>query len=231
MITRNFTANLQYDFYPSDKDKILYIFIHGGGLVEGNRKEISSVCEKLSQKGISVACFDYRLFPNVKYPSYIEDAALAIKEIIANHPHKSYVIGGISAGAYIAMMISFDEEFLAKYDLSPSIFKKHIFDGGQSSQHFRVNEELGLPTWNQYITEKAPLFYLNKKDDLSNDSYLIFVADNDLPNRKQENIDLANILKSKNATVNIHIMNGYGHAEYKETDEYFEIIYNYFLKN
>ena len=61
-------------YYPEDSENFsTVVWFHGGGLRAGNK----SIPEQLKNKGIAVAGVNYRLFPKVKCPEYIRDAAAA----------------------------------------------------------------------------------------------------------------------------------------------------------
>ena len=50
------------------------VWFHGGGLKNGNK----SVLEGFKNKGLAVVAVNYRLYPKVKAPVYIEDAAASV---------------------------------------------------------------------------------------------------------------------------------------------------------
>jgi acetyl esterase/lipase len=60
---------------------------------------------------------EYRLYPETLFPGFVEDVAQAVRwthehaQEFGADPHKIYVMGH-SAGAHIASMINFDEQFL-----------------------------------------------------------------------------------------------------------------------
>jgi len=62
-------------YYPENaKDYTTVVWFHGGGLTGGEK----FIPEKLKEKGIAVIGVNYRLYPKVKCPVYIEDAAAAV---------------------------------------------------------------------------------------------------------------------------------------------------------
>jgi len=68
---------------------------------------------------------DYRLYPQVRYPSFIEDSARAVawtlKEVqrYGGDPKRVYLMGH-SAGAYNAAMVALDSRWLAAYGFTPA---------------------------------------------------------------------------------------------------------------
>ena len=100
------------------------VFFYGGGWTEGARAEYRFVGATLAAHGIVTIVPDYRLYPEVRYPAFIQDGAAAIawaRTHAADYggdPHKLFLIGH-SAGAYIAMMLALDPEWLAPYGIAP----------------------------------------------------------------------------------------------------------------
>ena len=68
--------------------------------------------QAFASQGIMVAIADYRLYPQVRYPAFIEDSASAFA-YVRDHAgvmagHRTAFIAGHSAGAYNAMMLAAD---------------------------------------------------------------------------------------------------------------------------
>jgi acetyl esterase/lipase len=107
------------------------VFFYGGSWNFGNKEEYRFVGEALASRGVITVIADYRLYPQVRYPDFLDDCALAVgwvKHHLADYhgnPLKLYVMGH-SAGAYNAAMLALDERWLKKQGLSPSIFKGWI---------------------------------------------------------------------------------------------------------
>jgi len=93
------------------------VFFYGGRWQGGNKRDYRFVAQALADRGFLVVVPDYRLFPNVVFPTFIEDGARAVAWI---HRHidtyggdrKQIFLAGHSAGAHIAAMLSFDERYL-----------------------------------------------------------------------------------------------------------------------
>lgn len=69
--------------YMGDSDKAypVIVSVHGGGWFYGDKKLYSHYCCHLAQSGFVVVNFNYRLAPQNKYPSAIEDVAHLVKYI------------------------------------------------------------------------------------------------------------------------------------------------------
>ena len=103
----------------------LVVFFYGGSWNRGERAEYRFVGEALAARGIVTMLADYRLYPEVRYPDFLSDCALALayglqqaKSLGAN-PQRVHVMGH-SAGAYNAAMLALDAQRLAPTGHSPS---------------------------------------------------------------------------------------------------------------
>lgn len=92
------------------------MFIYGGGWNRGERWEYEFVGRALASRGFVAVIGDYRLVPEVAYPAFLYDAAVAAKWIEDNisafggDPNKLF-LAGHSAGAYNAVMLGLDPAF------------------------------------------------------------------------------------------------------------------------
>lgn len=109
----------------------IVIFIYGGSWNAGDRRDYAFVGEALASRGMIAVIPDYRLYPQVRYPSFVEDGAAAVawaireSKNIGGDPGQVYVMGH-SAGAYNAAMIALDKRWLGKMSLSPSVLRGWI---------------------------------------------------------------------------------------------------------
>jgi acetyl esterase/lipase len=94
------------------------VFIYGGSWQSGSKNDYLFVAGELARRGILVAVPDYRVYPEVRYPGFVEDGAAAVAYVRrvapswGGDPHRLFVVGH-SAGAYIAAMLALDPKFLA----------------------------------------------------------------------------------------------------------------------
>jgi len=96
----------------------LVVFFYGGSWNTGERGDYKFVAEALAERGIATLVADYRLYPEVRYPSFLEDSALALAWGLDNarrlgaDPARVFVMGH-SAGGYNAAMLALDPRWLA----------------------------------------------------------------------------------------------------------------------
>ena len=129
------TAGIAYGDDPRQKldvyvprhalpDAPVVVFFYGGSWNSGAREDYNFVGEALASRGIVAVVADYRLYPQVRYPLFLQDAARAvawtkahIREFSGN-PQRLYLMGH-SSGGYNAAMLALDGELLAAAGMSP----------------------------------------------------------------------------------------------------------------
>ena len=103
------------------------IFFYGGSWDSGHKSDYKFVGEALASQGFIVVIPDYRIYPDVLFPAFMADPALAarwVKDHIKQYQgdNQQVFLGGHSAGAQIAVMLGVNPEYLAKQSLKPSDF-------------------------------------------------------------------------------------------------------------
>ena len=88
------------------------VFFYGGAWRQGDKADYLFLGQALASRGIGVVVADYRLFPNVRYPAFIQDGALAVGWSARRFGSERLVLMGHSAGAYIASMLATNTSYL-----------------------------------------------------------------------------------------------------------------------
>ncbi|MFC4723206.1 alpha/beta hydrolase [Geojedonia litorea] len=149
-------------YYPKHvKGFSTVVWFHGGGLTGGNKE----IPQALKEKNIAVIAVNYRLYPKVKSPVYIEDAAAAVSwafKTIEDYGGDASLIfvSGHSAGGYLASMIGLDKIWLNKYNIDADQIAGLIPFSGHTITHFTVREERGISGTQPIIDNLAPLFHV-----------------------------------------------------------------------
>ena len=104
------------------------VFFYGGGWVDGDRGDYAFAGRAFAAQGFVVVVADYRLVPQVRFPAFVEDGALAGKWTRDNVARfggdpARIALAGHSAGAYIAAMLSLDTRFLTNVGVDPAIVR------------------------------------------------------------------------------------------------------------
>ncbi|MCC8046391.1 MAG: alpha/beta hydrolase [Clostridiales bacterium] len=99
------------------------ISVHGGGWVYGDKERYQFYCMSLAQRGFAVVNFTYRLAPEYKFPSSLEDTNLVVNWVLSHAKEYGFdaehvFMVGDSAGAHILGLyagICTNTEYAAQY--------------------------------------------------------------------------------------------------------------------
>src|SRR5271166_4009108 len=93
------------------------VFFYGGNWDSGTKAMYRFVGAALAARGVLTVIPDYRLYPQVRFPDFIYDAAAAVAWTRENaaqfggDPHQLFLMGH-SAGAQIATLVALDSTYL-----------------------------------------------------------------------------------------------------------------------
>jgi hypothetical protein len=110
---------LKLDWYRSDlcaQHCPLIIFFYGGGWTTGDKSQYLFAAQALTARGYQVVIPNYRLYPEVKFPDFLTDAAKAVAYVQQQNVQPLFLMGH-SAGGYIAAMLATDPQYLAQQHL------------------------------------------------------------------------------------------------------------------
>ncbi|MGB5252022.1 MAG: alpha/beta hydrolase [Sedimenticolaceae bacterium] len=109
-------------YLPSTRtrNKAVVVFIHGGSWDSGDKDQYLFVGHAFASLGYITAIPNYRLYPQVQFPDFIDDVALAVAslelvlraEVCAGR--LELILAGHSAGAHTAAMLATDQKYLAR---------------------------------------------------------------------------------------------------------------------
>lgn len=93
------------------------VFFYGGRWTTGAKEDYAFVAHRFVNLGYVVVVADYRKYPDVKFPAFVEDAALAVSwthKNIAEYGGRAdqMFLLGHSAGAHIGALLATDERYL-----------------------------------------------------------------------------------------------------------------------
>lgn len=100
------------------------VFLYGGGWEDGDKATYRFVGAALAARGYLTVIPDYRVYPEVRFPAFLQDAAAAVAWTkrhaaeFGGDPDR-LVLMGHSAGAHIAAMLAYDRQWLAAVGLDP----------------------------------------------------------------------------------------------------------------
>lgn len=93
------------------------VFFYGGRWTNGDKADFRFVGQALASRGFVAVLPNYRKYPEVRFPTFVEDGAKAVKWARSNASryggsgNRLFVMGH-SSGAHIAAMLALNEEYL-----------------------------------------------------------------------------------------------------------------------
>lgn len=192
------------DVYLPDVDGYdTVVYFHGGGMECGDKasENVKEIAEAFCNNGYAFVSVNYTLYPQAVFPIYLRECASAVRfalnEVAKKGGSGRVAVSGQSAGAWISLMLCFDESFLRAENVDTRDIFAWIIDSAQTTSHYNVMRyEKGLSPALQRIDEFAPLFYVNEKTRFSR--MLLIYYENDMPCRPQQNQLLYAALKNFN---------------------------------
>ncbi|HEY0062305.1 MAG TPA: alpha/beta hydrolase [Telluria sp.] len=127
-------ARHRLDIYRPDNGNAaapVVVFFFGGNWTTGERESYAFVGRALASRGYVVVIPDYRLYPEVRYPDFLDDSAQAVawtaREIsrYGGDPKRLFVMGH-SAGAYNAAMVALAPKYLARQGMQNTALRGWI---------------------------------------------------------------------------------------------------------
>jgi acetyl esterase/lipase len=106
------------------QDRPIVVFFYGGSWTTGSRGLYRFVGAALAERGFVTVVPDYRLYPQVKFPLFLDDGALAVAWVqkhaheFGGDPHR-IVLMGHSAGGHEAALLAYDQRLLQKAGAHP----------------------------------------------------------------------------------------------------------------
>ncbi|RIA64104.1 acetyl esterase/lipase [Anaeroplasma bactoclasticum] len=102
----------------------VFLSVHGGGWVYGDRSVSHPYCQYVCEKGFAVINFNYHLAPKYHFPKPIEDLNYVVDYVLKHKEEYNFDIDNIflvgeSAGAHIAMIytnICTNEDYAKEFD-------------------------------------------------------------------------------------------------------------------
>jgi len=98
-------------------DKPVIVFVYGGAWKKGDKKDFKFVAHAFTKAGYRVVIPNYRHYPDVVFPAFINDVADAVAYIdqhsneLLDDLKQGFVLMGHSAGAHTAALLATDQSY------------------------------------------------------------------------------------------------------------------------
>jgi len=91
------------------------LFLPGGGWIDCGRETYRFVGTALAARGVTTLVADYRLYPEARFPDFMEDAARAWGAACSRAEGRPVLLMGHSAGAHMAALLALDPRYRARF--------------------------------------------------------------------------------------------------------------------
>lgn len=197
-----------------DKPPSTIIFFYGGSWESGNKNDYKFVAEAFTAQGFDVVIPDYRVFPQVQFPAFVEDGARVVawaRQHMGEYgaSDERLFVAGHSAGAHIAALLTLDARYLKQVNLSPSVLNGMIGLAGPYDFLPLKSETLKTifgPEDQRWRSQ--PIHYA----DAGKPPMLLLVGEDDLTVLPKNSHNLAAKIREKGGNVELEAFDDYGHV-------------------
>jgi acetyl esterase/lipase len=190
------------------------VFLYGGDWRNGRRQDYRFVGQSLSEAGLLVFVPDYRKFPQVTFPAFVEDAARSVAWVrrhaadYGGDPSRIFLVGH-SAGAHIVAMLATDSRFLQAVGMRPRDLAGVV---GLSGPYDFL--PLTDPDLQEVFAPQSGWALSQPVNFVDGDEppFLLFQGTADTTVRPHNSVSLAAKLRSVGEPVELQMMDGTGHA-------------------
>lgn len=211
-------ARHKLDIYrPANRGRAapVVVFFYGGNWSAGERGDYAFVGRALAARGFVVVIPDYRLYPEVSYPDFLDDAAQAVAwtaghvALYGGDPARLFLMGH-SAGAYNAAMLALDPRWLGKQGMSQTGLRGWIGLAGPYD-FIPIENRTARPVFHFPNTppESQPI---NHTDGATLPALLIAARDDRLVNPRRNTGGLAAKLRARGVPVQEIYYDGVSHT-------------------
>ncbi len=191
----------------------LVVYFYGGGWDDGAKEQHEFVAASLTRAGFAVVIPDYRLYPEVRYPAFVEDGAKALAWVIDNAgrhglPSERIYLMGHSAGAHLAALIALDGRYLAAHGDGPAILAGFIGLSGPYDFLPLESEYLKAVFPEETRAESQPINYVSGRAPPA----LLIHGQGDKLVENGNSERLATRLRDAGVPVTLKLYQGVGHA-------------------
>ena len=204
-----------YEPLTEETKEIIIIFIYGGSWRSGERSNYRFIAQPFVSQGYVTIVPDYRLYPQVQFPAFVDDIAKAI--VWTHHRYKQkknyrkIILVGHSAGAHIVALLALDDRYLKRAGASTDIIRGWVSLAGPHA-------------FNPLTTASTEPIFNNVANDIEQTMPTTFARSDAPPGLllhgkkdtvvyKKNSVLLANAIKNERGHITLKNIEGVGHIE------------------
>lgn len=117
-------------YYPElvNTQAPVVVFFYGGSWRRGDKTKYRFVGQALSSQGYVTIIPDYRLYPEVQFPAFVEDGASSVAWVNQHiaQAKNGIILMGHSAGAHLAALLALDRRYLSDKGITDKLISGMI---------------------------------------------------------------------------------------------------------
>ena len=118
------------------RDKPTIVFVFGGAWKKGSKSDFKFVGHAFTQAGYRVVIPNYRLYPEVEYPDFIDDIADAVQyidqqsdDLLGSDLSQGIILMGHSSGAHTAALLATDQQYFRQRKITAKLKALVVLSG------------------------------------------------------------------------------------------------------
>ena len=191
------------------------VFFYGGSWNRGEKADYKFVGEALASRGVLTLVADYRLYPEVRYPDFLKDSALALgyglneAKPLGGDSKRVFVMGH-SAGGYNAAMLALDARWLGDVGHAPKELAGFIGLAGPYDFFPMTNPDAQPVFFHpNYPPNTQPIEFARAS---APPTFLGAAVKDSLIDPQRNTVGLANRLQAAGAPVTLKLYDGVSHV-------------------
>jgi acetyl esterase/lipase len=206
----------------------VFVFLHGGGFREGDRRQYGYVARPFADHGVITVVASYRLTPSFHFPDQPDDVKHVLAWVATNvkayggDPGQVY-LGGHSAGAILTAAVCVNTDWMASLSLDKAFLNGCVPISGS----YDMRTEQGVPG---YVSDSALAAQASPVANVGKNAppFLVAVGSVETPFIASSKA-LADQLKANGGTASVLVLQGQAHDDTvwslgKERGELFQAI-------
>lgn len=190
----------------------LLVFVYGGAWRTGSKNYYRYVGTYFARRGYTTLIPDYRVYPDVQFPEFIDDIALAIKTLEKSNlaTYEKIILVGHSAGAHTAAMLVVDPSYFTRFNIETPI---ESFIGLSGPYDLPFDAEL-TPIFETAINERDKTNPVTLSKNVPHLPPITLIH-----GREDTRVNIfhserfATALSQRNVDAKLHILDHYSHAD------------------
>ena len=204
-----------YEPLIEENKEIIIMFIYGGSWRSGERSNYRFIAQRFVSQGYTTIVPDYRLYPEIQFPAFVDDIAKAIVWTHRRYEQKKntpkIILVGHSAGAHIVALLALDNRYLKRAGASTKIISGWVSLAGPHAFN-PLKTASTKPIFNNFastIEQTKPTTFARSDAPPG----LLLHGKNDKVVYAKNSVLLANAIKNERGHIALKNVDGVGHIE------------------